>query len=184
MSKRNRKTYKGQKTFLLFDADFPISIVENFREIRKWRRNFKFDHVSHLKRENKSDTEHFQYCNKNECALITMDNDFLDNALFPIKNSYGIVRISATKKNMKYIEICLENILSLLNYILLPKFFLRECKIQVNGNDFIIQKIDQKEGVLKKVEIGLESSYQEICEIIEKSFNYPALTDKYDISYK
>lgn len=74
------------------DANLPAGLIQQLRTRLKWDVLFVVEHDD-LRRAR--DVEHFKSALECGRTLITLDHDFLDDRLFPLADSPGVVVLSA-----------------------------------------------------------------------------------------
>ncbi len=84
------KKYAGiippkRKVILLLDKDLPIQVIDDFRSVPD---TFK---IIKIASEKEDDEFLFREASKQKAILVTKDEDFWDDAQFPLRNSPGVI---------------------------------------------------------------------------------------------
>jgi len=77
------------------DANLPAGLVRFMREQLKWDVFFVMEREE-LRRA--PDIAHFRLAGQMRCTLLTLDRDYLDENLFPSRESGGVVVLSAPRE--------------------------------------------------------------------------------------
>ena len=78
------------------DANLPAGLVRFMRERLRWDVLFVIEEAS-LRRGR--DTEHFRLAAQLRRTLVTLDQDFLDDARFPLSECSGVLVLSAPRED-------------------------------------------------------------------------------------
>jgi predicted nuclease of predicted toxin-antitoxin system len=142
--KRKRQPFLKQKPVLYFDENIAVSVLDHFRKGSRWKKKIKVLSAIELGNKGKSDEFHFAYCARNGYTLVTFDDDFNDDAVYPFGNGtmHGVVMVKDRKGDPKNAERLLANFLNFIQTTPYPKSFLAESKFTVSGEGCVMRGRD------------------------------------------
>lgn len=131
ISKRVRPFLK-HKLRLYFDENFPMRILLELKNERKWRS--KCHIISALDRGNRGrdDGFHYNFCKLNKLTLVTLDADFMDDNRYPILDMSGVILINAGSNNIEKIRLSLLIFLDFILAMPYPKIIIGDGKFQIS----------------------------------------------------
>jgi predicted nuclease of predicted toxin-antitoxin system len=88
-----RRPYLNQKIDLYFDENFPREVIADLKRDKGWKRKCRFYSVYDFGNENKDDTFQFGFCKGKGFTLVTLDDDFFNDTLYPFNGFPGIIKI-------------------------------------------------------------------------------------------
>jgi predicted nuclease of predicted toxin-antitoxin system len=90
----------------------------------------------------KDDSFHYQMARKLRRYLLTKDNDFWDDHIYPIQNSPGVIILATTDVSVsKYLPVILRNLMRDYNPDI-ESVYLYGIKIKIGAEELIIKMID------------------------------------------
>lgn len=164
----SKQPFLKQKLELYFDANFPLEVIDVFRNERRWKKKTNLNSAYDDGNEKKDDTFLFNLCRKRGFVLVTLDRDFMDDQRYPFSGIPGIVRVVAGKNDITSIQICLVILLNFLSQFPRPKIFMGNTKFQVSLEGCVIRGRDAKTSEIKQIIIQAGDSVFKVMEF----FNY------------
>ena len=153
--KRKRQPYLKQKPILYFDENIPTLMIDHFRKGSRWKKKIKVVSAVGLGNKGKSDDFHFKHCTRHGSTLVTFDEDFNDDAIYPFTNGnmHGVIIVKETKSNVQRAERVLSRLLEFVLLTPLPKAFLLESKFIASGEGCVMRGRDAKTKEIKSLQI-------------------------------
>lgn len=147
--KRPRRPYLNHKINLYFDENFPRVVIDELKCSTRWRSKCRFFSVYDFGNENKDDTFQFGFCKQKGYTLVTLDDDFFNDTLYPFNGFPGIVKIVTRGNDLDSIRYCLDVMLDFLTKFPFPKFFLIDTKLKISQEGAMIRGRDAKTKEIK-----------------------------------
>jgi predicted nuclease of predicted toxin-antitoxin system len=153
--KRRRQPYLKQKPILYFDENIPTLMIEHFRKGSRWKKKIKALSAVRLGNKGQPDDFHFKYCARHGYTLVTFDEDFNNDALYPFANGHmhGVIIVKETKTNVQRAERVLSNVLEFVLRTPFPKAFLLESKFIASGEGCVMRGRDANTKQIKSLQI-------------------------------
>ena len=148
-SSKARRPYLSQKIDLYFDENFPREVIDELKRNKGWKSKCRFYSVYDLGNENKDDAFQFGYSKKKGFTLVTLDDDFFNDTVYPFNGFPGIIKIVTTGNDLDSIRYCLDVVLSFLIRFPFPKYFLIDMKLRVSQEGGMIRGRDAQTGEIK-----------------------------------
>jgi predicted nuclease of predicted toxin-antitoxin system len=128
------------KPRLYFDENFPVEAIEHFRS-PYWKKRLWITSAGEQGHQGQSDRFHYSYCQRHGHTLVTLDDDFNDDRLYPFIHGKmpGIIIIKAKSADVVRIANMLVTLLSFLLRLPFPKGFLAETKFIVAQNGVVMR---------------------------------------------
>jgi predicted nuclease of predicted toxin-antitoxin system len=84
------------KPRLYFDENFPVEAIDHFRS-PYWKKRLWITSAGEQGHQGQSDRFHYSYCQRHGYTLVTLDDDFNDDRLYPFTHGKmpGIIIIKA-----------------------------------------------------------------------------------------
>ena len=148
-SGKARRPYLRQKIDLYFDENFPREVIDELKCAKRWTRKCRFYSVYDFGNGNKDDTFQFGFCKEKGFTLITLDDDFFNDTVYPFNGFPGIIKIVTKGNNLESIRYCLNIMLSFLIIFPFPKYFLNDTKLRVSQEGGMIRGRDAQTKEIK-----------------------------------
>jgi predicted nuclease of predicted toxin-antitoxin system len=128
------------KPRLYFDENFPAEAIEHFRSSH-WKRRLWITSADEQGHRGQSDRFHYSHCQRHGYTLVTLDDDFNDDRLYPFThgNMPGVIMIKAKSADVVRIANMLVTLLSFLLRLPFPKAFLTETKFIVAQDGVVMR---------------------------------------------
>jgi predicted nuclease of predicted toxin-antitoxin system len=143
------RPYLKQKLKLYFDENFPREIIESLKQVKAWKRKCKIHSVYDFGNQNKDDRFQYAFCKSKGYVLVTLDEDFWNDTLYPLDATPGLIQVIAGRNDPIKIQICLEMLLTFLSMFPFPKSFVGNSKFRVSAERCVIKGRDAKTGEIK-----------------------------------
>ncbi len=153
--KKSRRVYLSQKIDLYFDENFPREVIDDLKRDKGWKSKCRFYSVYDFGNENKDDDFQFGFCKKKGFTLVTLDDDFLNDTVYPFNGFPGIIRIVTKGNDLDSMRYCLDIMLSFLLRFPRPKRFLIDTKLRISQEGGMIRGKDAKTGEIKTCSLVL-----------------------------
>jgi len=136
-----KRPFLKQKVSLYFDENIPDRVVSHFRLAAAWSKKIKIATAKELGLNGRSDRFHYDYCQKHQHTLVSLDLDFDDDEKYPFRNGKmsGIIMIKASSADIARIIDILSRALTFITWLPLPRAFLAETKF-VAGRDGVTMR--------------------------------------------
>lgn len=144
-----RRPYLNQKIDLYFDENFPREVIADLKRDKGWKRKCRFYSVYDFGNENKDDSFQFGFCKGKGFTLVTLDDDFFNDTLYPFNGFPGIIKIVTSGNDLDSIRYCLDVMLLFLIRFPRPKRFLIDTKLKISQEGAMIRGRDAKTGEIK-----------------------------------
>jgi len=153
--KRKRRPFLKQKPILYFDENFPVRLLNHFRKGSRWKKKIKVLSAIDLGNNGKSDDFHFAYCAQNGYTLVTFDEDFNNDTVYPFGNGtmHGVIMVKESRGNVDKVERLLASFFDFIQTTPYPKLFLMESKFMVSGKGCVMKGRDVKTKEVKSIHI-------------------------------
>ena len=172
--KRKRQKDKRKRPFLrhkldlYFDEDFPRSVVDTLRSVRRWKKRYTIRSAHDLRASQSDDRSHFHYCKQKGYILVTRDDDFMNDKKYPFGRLPGIIRVVERGSDPEKVGGALTVLLDFLSAFPLPRLFVGDSKFQVSRNQCIMRARDAQTRQVKTVTIRAGGSLAEVA----RAFHY------------
>lgn len=149
--KRSRRLYLRQKIDLYFDENFPRAVIADLKRDKGWKSKCRFYSVYDFGNENKDDAFQFGFCKNKRFTLVTLDDDFFNDTLYPFNWFPGIITIVTTGNDQGSVRYCLDVTLTFLILFPYPKDFLIDMKLRVSQEGGMIRGRDAQTKEIKTI---------------------------------
>ena len=156
--KRSRRPYFSQKIDLYFDENFPREVIDDLKRDKGWKSKCRFYSVYDFGNENKDDVFQFGFCKQKGFTLVTLDDDFFNDTVYPFNGFPGMIRIVTTGNNLDSIRYCLNVMVLFLIRFPRPKSFLIDTKLKISQEGGMIRSRDAETGEIKTCPLVLRET--------------------------
>jgi predicted nuclease of predicted toxin-antitoxin system len=128
---RSKRPFLKHKFSLYFDENIPDRVVRYFRSGPSWWKKVKITSARELGLGGRSDSFHYDYCQRHKHTLVTRDLDFDNDKIFPFTfgRMPGIIMIKASSDDVARIIDILGRALTFVTWLPLPRAFLAETNL-------------------------------------------------------
>lgn len=151
------------KPRLYFDENFPVEAIEHFRTPH-WKKRLWITSADEQGHRGQSDRFHCSYCQRHGYTLVTLDDDFNDDRLYPFTHGKmpGIIIIKAKSADVVRIANMLVTLLSFLLRLPFPKGFLAETKFIVAQNGVVMRGRHSRTRQVKTLQVLAMTTTREV----------------------